>query len=70
MEMHMVHRNSKYPDLESAVGEIDGIAVFAVLFEVDPHSGRHGSDWIRGFKPHPNIPTVSVGESFILNLYD
>ena len=54
----MVHRNSKYSDFESAIEQIDGIAVFAALFEVDPYGG-FGSDWVRGFKPHPNIPTVT-----------
>ena len=57
MEMHMVHRNSKYPDLESAFGQIDGIAVFAALFEINPYGG-YGSNWIRGFRPHPHIPAV------------
>ena len=50
MEMHLVHRNSKYPDLKSATGEMDGIAVFAALFEVEPYGDEHGRDWVRGFR--------------------
>ena len=66
MEMHLVHRNSKYPDLKSATGEIDGIAVFAALLEVEPYGDEHGRDWVRGFRPHPHIPEVEKTSQFLI----
>jgi hypothetical protein len=54
MEMHMVHRNQKYPDMSSALGKLDGVAVFAVFFEVDPYNGK--DDWIVDFKEFPMMP--------------
>ena len=59
MELHLVHRNSRYADLESAAaGEADGVAVFAFLFEIDRYGGR--DRWLRGFRPHPHLPRVTV----------
>ena len=63
--MHLVHRNSKYPDLKSATGEMDGIAVFAALLEVEPYGDEYDRDWVRGFRSHPHIPEVDTKSSFL-----
>jgi len=34
LEMHIVHRNTKYLTLEEAVNNSDGVSVLAVLFKV------------------------------------
>ena len=57
MELHLVHRNSRYADLKSAVAEPDGLAVFAFLFEVDRYGDK--DNWRRGFRPHPHLPSVT-----------
>ena len=34
MELHLVHWNTKYRDVEEAVGKKDGLAVVAFLYQV------------------------------------
>ena len=53
MEMHMVHRNSKYKGLREALGHSDGLAVFAVFFELDNEEEDH--KWEKGFRSVPRM---------------
>ena len=34
MELHLVHMNTKYPNLTEAFNHTDGVAVLALLYEV------------------------------------
>ena len=34
MELHLVHKNTKYKDLTEALGHDDGLAVVGILFKV------------------------------------
>ncbi len=53
MELHLVHKNVKYPTLAQALGKPDGLAVFAVFFDLDPQGGHH--EWMEGFKDCPTV---------------
>ena len=63
--MHLVHRNSKYPDVTSALGKLDGLAVFAVFFEIDPYKGK--DDWILDFKEYPMMTKVGNEGTFLMS---
>lgn len=34
MELHLVHYNSKYPDMQHALQQPDGLAVIGIMFYV------------------------------------
>ncbi len=57
LEMHMVHRNLRYPNLGEALDRPDGVAVVAVLFEKDPYQGQ--GMWMDGVKPYKKLCDVS-----------
>lgn len=34
MEMHIIHRNMAYPQMEKAMVNVDGLAVLGIFFQV------------------------------------
>lgn len=41
LEMHLVHRNTKYKTLEEASGQEDGLAIIAVLYRLSNEPNQH-----------------------------
>jgi len=41
LELHLVHYNSKYPDIATAVGQEDGLAVLGIFFHLSSKDNPH-----------------------------
>lgn len=60
--MHLVHRNAKYHHLEQAMSKSDGLAVIAILFEMDPYEGH--DQWMHGFNTFKALDSVNLSSLY------
>ncbi|XP_018328024.1 carbonic anhydrase 15-like [Agrilus planipennis] len=67
MEMHMVHRNRRYPTVEEAMNHTDGLAVLAFFFQLRENDNRPLNQLVR-YLPHVYAPNASLilNETFTL----
>ncbi|XP_015584685.1 carbonic anhydrase 9 [Cephus cinctus] len=57
MEMHVIHRNMKYPDLASALQHEDGLTVLGIFFQLQEEENEHLYPILRTL---PNIQWINT----------
>ncbi|XP_065367818.1 carbonic anhydrase 2-like [Calliphora vicina] len=72
MEMHIVHRNAKYPNIAEATQHADGLAVLGVFYNVDTSQDDFAGlnkivnalDAIRVYNTSTNVNNLNLSELF------